>query len=173
MEVPTLQNNHEYMEQVEGFRVIGISVVTTNKNKNEKSTKDLKELWRQFFEENRLEQIPNKKDEEIHSIYADYESDYKGEYNSIIGLRANSLGQIHDGLVGREFSDGKYQKFTARGQMPNAVTASWKEIWSRGKELNRKYTADFEVYRQKYQNGKESEVEIYTATELNEKYRYN
>ena len=44
--------------------------------------------------------------------------------------------------------------------MPNAVTASWKEIWSRGKELNRKYTADFEVYRQKSQNGKESEVKF-------------
>ena len=47
------------MEQVEGFRVIRISVVTTNKNKNEKSQK-IKELWGQFFED-RLEQIPNRK----------------------------------------------------------------------------------------------------------------
>ncbi|MDR6300812.1 putative transcriptional regulator YdeE [Mesonia maritima] len=47
--------------------------------------------------------------------------------------------------------------------MPNAVVESWKEIWIKDKELNRKYTADFEVYEQNSQKGKKSEVEIFIA----------
>ncbi len=50
-----------------------------------------------------------------------YESDYKGKYTAIIGLKVSSLKQIPDRLIGREFSGGKYQKFVAKGHMPNAV----------------------------------------------------
>jgi len=39
----------------------------------------------------------------------------------------------------------------------------WKEIRTKDKELNIKYTANFEVYGQKSQNGNNSEVEIYIA----------
>lgn len=49
--------------------------------------------------------------------------------------------------------------------MPNAVMETWKEIWTKDNELNRKYTADFEVYGEKSQNGENSEVDIYIATE--------
>ena len=47
--------------------------------------------------------------------------------------------------------------------MPNAVVKTWKEIWSKDKELNRKYTADLEIYGKNSQNGKNSEVSIYIA----------
>jgi len=76
----------------------------------------------------------------------------------------NSLDQIPEGQVGREFNGGKYQKFVTKGQMPNAIVESWKEVWAKDKELNRKYTADFEVYGQKSQSGENSEAEIYIAT---------
>ena len=151
------------MEQIEKFKIIGIEVETTNENG--KSATDLGKLWEKFYAENVPGKIPNKKSDEIYSIYTDYESDYTGKYTSIIGLKVNSLDQIPNGLIGREFNGGKYQKFVAKGQMPNAVVESWKEIWTKDNELNRKYTADFEVYGQKSQNGENSEVEIYIATE--------
>lgn len=47
--------------------------------------------------------------------------------------------------------------------MPNAVVNVWLDIWKRDKELDRKYSYDFEVYGQKSQNGENSEVEIYIA----------
>ena len=47
-----------------------------------------------------------------------------------MGLWVNSLDKFMMWFNRTKFSDGKYQKFTARGQMPNAVTASWKDIWS-------------------------------------------
>lgn len=157
------KNNEEKMQQLKNFKIIGISVQTTNENG--KSADDLGELWERFYSENIPCLITNKEGDEIYSIYTDYDSDYTGKYTSIIGLKVNSLGQIPDGMIGREFNGGKYQKFVAKGQMPNAVIESWKGIWAKNNELNRKYTTDFEVYGQKSQNGEESEVDIYIAIE--------
>jgi predicted transcriptional regulator YdeE len=151
------------MEQIENFKIIGIETETTNENG--KSAEDLGKLWEQFYGENIPSKIPNKISDEIYSIYTDYESDYKGKYKTIIGQRVSSLDKVPNELIGREFNGGKYQKFVAKGQMPNAVVESWQEIWAKDKELNRKYTADFEVYGKKSQNGEESEVEIFIATE--------
>lgn len=89
--------------------------------------------------------------------------DYNGEYTSLVGLKVNSIDQIPEGFIGREFNGGKYQKFIAKGKMPNTVVKMWKEIWQKDTELKRKYTTDFEVYGQNSQNGDNSEVEIFIA----------
>jgi len=151
------------MENINSFKIIGIETQTTNENG--KSAKDLGKLWEQFYTENIPSKISNKISNEIYSIYTDYESDYTGKYTCVIGMKVNSLNQIPNGLIGREFKSGKYQKFVAKGQMPNAVIGTWQQIWKKDKELNRKYTSDFEVYGQESQNGENSEVEIYIATE--------
>ncbi|WP_026775749.1 GyrI-like domain-containing protein [Polaribacter sp. Hel_I_88] len=151
------------MEQVGNFKIIGIETETTNENG--KSAEDIGKLWEQFYSENIPSKILNKKSDEVYSIYTDYETDYKGKYKTIIGQKVDSLDKIPNRLIGREFKGGKYQKFIAKGEMPNAVMEKWQEIWKKDKELNRKYTADFEIYGKKSQNGKNSEVEIYIATE--------
>ena len=151
------------MEEINSFRIIGIQTETTNENG--KAAIDLGKLWERFFTDNVQSQITNKMSEEIYSIYTDYESDYTGNYRAIIGLKVDKLDKIPEGLFGREFNGGKYQKFLAKGKMPDAVATSWKEIWKNDKELNRRYTADFEVYGLKSQNGENSEVEIFIATE--------
>ncbi|MEO9021295.1 MAG: GyrI-like domain-containing protein [Ginsengibacter sp.] len=151
------------MENTDSFKIIGIATETTNENG--KSAEDLGKLWERFFTENVVSQIQNKKSDAIYSVYTDYESDYTGKYITLIGLKVDSLHNIPDGLTGREFKGGKYKKFLAKGQMPNAVAEKWQEIWSKDKELNRKYTADFEVYGEKSQNGENSEVEIFIAIE--------
>lgn len=144
-----------------GFKIIGISTRTTNKNNQ--SQQDLGKLWGQFFSENIFEKIPNKVSNNIITIYTDYISDYTDEYTTIIGVPVSTLDDVPDGLTGREFEAGNFQKFIAKGEIPNAVVNTWIDIWQRDKELNRKYTYDFEVYGQKSQNGKDSEVEIYIA----------
>jgi predicted transcriptional regulator YdeE len=109
-----------------------------------------------FYNENTSSQILNKESDEIYSIYTDYETDYKGKYTLIIGLKVNSLNSIPNGLVGREFEGGLYVKFVAKGERPNAVMETWKEIWCKDKELNRKYSTDFKVYEVKSQNRENS-----------------
>ena len=149
------------MENIENFKIIGIETKTTNQN--EKASKDIGKLWGEFFSLNVPSKIVNKESDDIYAIYTDYESDYTGKYTCVIGMRVNSLEQIPNDLIGREFKNDKYQKFIAKGEMPNAVVKTWKEIWSKDKELNRKYTADLEIYGKNSQNGKNSEVSIYIA----------
>ena len=51
------------MEQIENFKIIGITIETSNVNG--KSTDDLGILWERFYSENLLQQIPNKISNEI------------------------------------------------------------------------------------------------------------
>jgi len=145
-----------------GFKVIGISVRTTNKDNQ--ALQDIGKLWGQFFAEGIPDKIPNKQSGEIYSIYTDYKSDYTEEYTTIIGVPVTTLDEIPEGLTGREFQPEQFQKFVARGAMPAAVGKAWMDIWQRDKELNRKYTYDFEVYGAKSQQGDDAEVEIFIAT---------
>lgn len=144
-----------------GFKIIGISTRTTNKDNQ--SQQDLTNLWGQFYAQNIFDKIPNKVSGNVLSIYTDYKSDFTDEYTTIIGVPVSTLDEIPAELIGREFSADNFQKFVAKGEMPNAVVNVWLDIWKRDKELDRKYSYDFEVYGQKSQNGENSEVEIYIA----------
>ncbi len=135
-----------------GFKIIGISTRTTNKDNQ--AQQDLGNLWGQFFVENLLDKIPNKVSNEIVAIYTDYKSDFTEDYTTIIGIAVSTLDEIPNGLIGREFQAENFQKFIAKGEMPNAVVNTWIDIWQKDKELNRKYSYDFEVYGTKSQNGK-------------------
>ncbi|MEZ2414520.1 GyrI-like domain-containing protein [Muriicola sp. E247] len=152
------------MEQnLADFKVIGISIESTNEG--EKSIEEMGKLWGKFYSDGISEKIPNKESDDIYSIFTDYESDYTGKYTAIIGHKVKSLDDIPDGLVGRKFEGGKYTKLTAKGEMPDAILDIWKKVWKEDKELKRRYTVDFEVYGEKSQNGKESEVDVFIATE--------
>ena len=144
-----------------GFKVIGISIRTTNANNQ--SQQDLGKLWEHFFTENIIEKIPNKISSNILAIYTDYESDYTGEYTTIIGVPVSTLDEIPSGLVGREFEAGNFLKFIAKGEMHSAVANTWIQIWQQDKDLNRKYSYDFEVYGENSNKGDKSEVEIFIA----------
>lgn len=142
------------LEQINSFQIIGISIETTNEN--QQSIQDIGALWNRFFSENITAKIPNKLGDEIYSLYTEYESDYKGKYTAILGMKVSSLDSIPEGMIGREFQGGTYQKLTAKSLEPESVVGVWKEIWAKNEELNRKYTVDFEVHKQ----GSKTEVFI-------------
>jgi len=144
-----------------GFKIIGISTRTTNQSNQ--AQQDLGELWGQFITDNVFANIPNKVSNNIIAIYTDYKSNYTEEYTTIIGVEVSTLDEIPEGLIGREFGAENFTKFTAKGEMPNAVVNTWIEIWNKDGELNRKYSYDLEVYGEKSQNGENSEVEIFIA----------
>lgn len=148
-------------DMTNGFKIIGISTRTTNKDNQSKV--DLGKLWERFFAEGIIEKIPNKSSFEIISIYTDYKGDFTDEYTAIIGLKVATLEEIPNGLIGREFEADNFQKFTAKGEMPKAVLDTWVDIWQKDDALNRKYNYDFEVYGEKSQMGENSEVDIYLS----------
>ena len=144
-----------------GFKIIGISVRTTNENSQ--AIADLGRLWNQFISENIVEKIPNKISNDVLAIYTDYKSNFEEEYQTIIGVPVSSIDKIPEGLIGREFPKENFKKFIAKGEIPESVGKTWMEIWQNDEELNRKYSYDFEFYGAKSQNGEESEVEIFIA----------
>jgi predicted transcriptional regulator YdeE len=149
------------MTTISDFKIIGISVRTTNQNNQ--SAKDIGKLWEQFYADNFFDKIPNKVGNDIYTIYTDYKSDFTEDYTTIIGLQVNSLDTIPEGLTGRQFPADNFVKFIAKGQMPKSVLDTWANIWEQDKELNRRYSYDFEVYGDKSKNGENSEIEIYIA----------
>ncbi|RAJ83252.1 putative transcriptional regulator YdeE [Chitinophaga dinghuensis] len=127
------------------MKIIGIAVRTTNQES--KAAGDIGKLWEQFYSENLLDKIPNKVSNDIYSIYTDYVSDYTEDYTTILGVAVSSLESIPEGMVGRDFPEAHFREYLVEGEMPQAVVATWVDIWKHDKELKRKYTYDFELYQ--------------------------
>ena len=149
-------------EKLDAFKVIGISVRTTNENS--KSAKDIAELWAKFMKEGIADKIPNKIDNSIYSIYTEYESDYMKPYTTILGCKVQNLDNIPEGMIAKEINTGNYVKYTAKGDLTKAaVYNEWVKIWQ--SDLNRAYSADFEIYGEKAQNPSDAEVDIFVGVD--------
>jgi predicted transcriptional regulator YdeE len=156
-------------ETIAPFQIIGISVRTSNQDPRSTSAGvvgqaaiDIPALWNQFMTEGVLENIPNKIDSEIYSIYTNYEGDHTKPYDTILGCKVSSLDNIPKGMVGQAFEGGKVAKFTSKGNLEdNIIYKTWLDIWT--VDLDRTYTADFEVYGAKSMDRANAEVDIFVA----------
>ena len=147
-------------EKIKPFQVIGISVRTSNENGQAAS--DIALLWARFISENMQSKIPNKISEDIVSIYTNYESDHTQAYDTILACKVSSLDVIPDGMIGQSFEGGNFAKFLSKGDTTKgAVYNSWLEIWNT--DLDRLYTADFEIYGDKAKDPSHAEVDIFVA----------
>lgn len=141
------------------FNIIGIQV-RTNNNDHTKLIQDMQNLWNKFISENVAGQIQNKTDTSIYCIYTDYESDYTKPYTAFLGCKVSDLAIIPEGLEGKSFKGGLYNKYKAKGNLLDGIVyEKWKYIW--GLDIHRTYNADFEVYGDKSQNHEDAEVEIF------------
>lgn len=147
--------------QVGDFYIVGISTVTSNQDGQ--SAKDIGDLWGRFYDENVLQMIEERESDDIYSIYTDYESDFRGAYTCILGVRVNVIVSIPEGFVGRKIEGGKFIKIVARGLMPGAVFSAWSRIWENDDVLNRKYGNDFEVYGDEATFGDDGAVNIFLS----------
>ncbi|UTX49994.1 GyrI-like domain-containing protein [Chryseobacterium sp. MA9] len=146
--------------KVEPFKVIGISVRTTNENGQ--AGKDIPVLWEKMMNENIINSIPNKIDNTIYSIYTDYEKDHTKPYTTVLGCKVENLDNIPEGMIGYSFDGGDYVKFTTKGDLSKGLIINeWLKIWEM--DLGRVFTADFEVYGEKAQNPSDAEVDILIA----------
>ena len=140
------------------FNLIGIEIRTNTKGIVELAT-DMQNLWGKFIAQNIAGQIPNKIDNTVYAVYTDYEGDYTKPYTAFIGCKVAEVDSIPDSMVARSFHGGKYAKYIAKGNLlQGSVVNAWKHIWSLN--LDRKYTADFEIYGEKAANYLDAEVEI-------------
>lgn len=146
--------------KIEPFMIIGIWVRTTNENNQ--ASNEIAGLWGKFMGQNVLEAIPNKIDNTIYSIYTDYESDHTKPYTAILGCKVLTLNSIPDEMIGKSFDGGNYVKLSAKGDlMKGLIVNKWTEIWEM--DLDRAFTADFEVFGEKAQNPNDAEIDFLIA----------
>lgn len=144
----------------EAFKVIGIKINTTNEN--DQAAQDIPKLWERFMSESIGEKIPNKIDSSILSIYTNYQGDHMKPYDTILGCKVSSLKEIPNGMIGQEFNQETYAKFSSKGNLSQGVVYNtWMKIWD--SDLDRTFTVDFEVYGEKAQNPEDAEIEIFVA----------
>jgi predicted transcriptional regulator YdeE len=145
---------------IQKFSVIGISVRTTNENG--KSGEDIPALWNKFMSEEIQRKIPNKVSEDIFCIYTDYEKDHTKPYTTILGCKVKSLDVVPENMIGKTIESANYEELIAKGNLAEGLVYNkWLEIWN--SDLDRSFTADFEVYGEKTQNPENAEVDIYIA----------
>jgi len=148
--------------KLDSFKVIGISVRTTNENGQ--AGKDISFLWNKFFEENIFAKIPNKISDEIYSVYTHYEKDHTKPYTTILGYKVKNSEPVIEGLVEKVIDTSHYKIFTAKGKLSEGVVfKEWQNIWNLNDKLNRSFTSDFEIYGTKSQDPESAEVDIYIA----------
>jgi len=148
--------------KINPFNIIGISIRTTNENG--KASIDIAELWQKFMSENIVSEIPNKIGNDIYSLYTEYESDHTKPYTTILGCKVENLDNIPNGMVGRTFKGGNYVKTSAKGNlMQGLIVNHWAKIFEM--DLERIYSADFEIFGEKAQNPADAEVDFYVSVE--------
>ncbi|MBD0376721.1 MAG: AraC family transcriptional regulator [Flavisolibacter sp.] len=144
---------------IEPFFVIGIAVRTINQNGQ--AGKDIGELWQRLFNDNIINQIPNKINNDIYCVYTDYESDYQGAYTTLLGCKVSSLENIPEGFRAVTVPKGTYRLYQSKGKLPDSVIDTWKHIWQT--PIHRRYVADFDVYGKKSKDPNNAEVETYLS----------
>ena len=145
---------------IQPFNIVGIAIRTTNENNQ--AAQDIPALWQKFMEERIGEQISNKIDNTIYSVYTDYEKDHTRPYTTLLGCKVADLSNVPEGLTGQSFTGGQYTVFTAAGKITEGIVYNeWIKIWNAN--ISRAYTADFEVYGAKAQNPENAEIDIFIA----------
>ncbi len=146
-----------YMQKL---NIVGLSVRTSNNNGE--SARDIPALWAKFLTEGIAKQIPKKVDETIYCVYTNYEKDHTLPYTTILGCAVSTLADIPQGMTSKTIEVANYQKFTAKGNLNQGIVFNeWMKIWNT--DLDRAYTADFEVYGEKAADTSQAEVDIFIA----------
>jgi len=152
----------EYKEvKLDKFLIAGIAIRTTNKDG--KSSEDIASLWDEFMYGQIPAYITNKISEDVFCIYTDYESDFMGEYTTILGCKVSSANNLPEELIVKEIPALSYKVYTSEGKIPECVGDMWTKIWQQP-DTDRAYIADFEVYGAEAQDPDKARVFTYLST---------
>jgi len=130
------------------LKIIGLEIRTTNENSQ--CVQDIFLLWKQFMQEEILEQIPNKISNEIVSVYTNYENEGKncqGKYSVILGTWVSSFDSMPKNFAKAIIQPACYSVFSVNPPSPEAVGKTWQSIWQTPpNECPRTFLADFDLY---------------------------
>ena len=122
--------------------ISGLQTRTQNTDEMNTETQKIAPLWGKFY----AELMPTLKEgTALYGVYTNYESDADGMFDVLVGSE-----QEGEGLVSVTLEAGKYLKFSAKGEMPQAIIDTWKQVWAYFEDPSiderRAYETDFEHY---------------------------
>jgi predicted transcriptional regulator YdeE len=147
--------NHKTIS-LAAFTVAGISVRTSNDRPQE-----IGALWQRFYAESIAANIPNKKSENIYSVYIDYEGDHTKPYTLVIGGEVSDVSSLPTGLISKTVPAAKYAVISANGKQPDSVIAAWHSVYN--SDLARTYSGDFDLYVSRGSGPQGLDVNLYVA----------
>lgn len=143
------------------FKLAGLALKTTTTNENGQCARDCEKLWSDFAAGNYFSRISDKLSNEVFAVYHNYEGDHTQPFSYFIGCKVDMDAILPSELDTLVIPEAKYQKFEAKGTMPQCVIDTWISIWN--SDLPRAYQADFEVYGEKSQDWNNAEIEVYIS----------
>ncbi|EPB6263681.1 GyrI-like domain-containing protein [Listeria monocytogenes] len=93
----------------------------------------------------------DKPEGDIFAVYSNYASDYKGDYDLLVGTK--DWDEEKSVLI----KAGDYLVFSVDNASHKGVEETWQKIWARDSELKRAYKTDFEWYHTS------GEIDIYIS----------
>lgn len=134
---------------IESKTITGLQTRTKNSDAMNPDTQKIGALWSRFIG-TYAPPFPH------YGVYSNYASDTQGEFNILAGIEGRLDGEAIETVA---IETGKYLKFSAKGELHQAVMQCWKQIWAYFQDPSidekRAYGTDFEVYRSM------DEVEVY------------
>lgn len=153
------------------IKLVGLSVRTNNKDEMNPKTAKIASVWRDFYELNVAEKIPDRTNKGVLiSVYTEYMTDENGPYTYFLGEEVNSFEDAPIELDRMVIEDATYQRFTtSTGPMPKIVIDAWMRIWNMSPADfggTRAYVADFEVYDERASDPANAVVDIYIGVNV-------
>jgi predicted transcriptional regulator YdeE len=146
-----------------GFQFLGTSAITSNQAEMN-GEGCIPALWANFYQEQILDLIPNKKNSTILALYTQYESDETGPYTFAIGTEVTEKQTSTNKLAEFEVPEANYIVFTTRkGPVQEVVVEAWQEIWEWSKTNERAFQTDFELYDERAIDPTCGQVDIYIS----------
>lgn len=125
--------------------------------------KEIPQLWQRFYQEEIMEQVPNRTSDEVIALYCEYEGDHTAPYTLVIGCPVSAVDALPEGLVAKSIPKGAYAEYQAVGEHPAALVKTWGEVWAT--DLPRTYGGDYEVYAETFASDSPQKVGVYIGLE--------
>jgi uncharacterized protein (TIGR02611 family) len=119
----------------EGTVVRGLETTTSNEQEIDRESSKIGALWVRF----RTDQPATWP---AYAVYDTYESDHRGAYRVVVGVPDSDDG------TEAKVAAGRFARFVAEGNEPQALIATWRRIWAvtESGEIERAFTADLEIH---------------------------
>lgn len=122
--------------------IYGLKIRTKNTDEMTSSSQKIEPLWGKFT----TEIVPTLKEgTALYGVYHNYKSDANGMFDVLVGSEQDS-----EGLQSVILEEGRYLKFSVKGEMPQAIIDAWRQVWAYFEDPSiderRAYETDFEHY---------------------------